>query len=99
MKKVFATVGIVQLCKLFGKTRHAYYDKNWYLEQMVDDLTKVTVSIATWDAGILKGRSSGFLYKSPNHDSPLVITAGHNMPVEGSFIEIRVKNDNDEMLK
>lgn len=69
------------------------------IQSLVDDLTKITVRIATWDAGVLKGRSSGFLYKSPNHDSPLVITAGHNMPDEGSFIETRVKNDNGEMLQ
>lgn len=37
MKKVFVKVGVGRLCKLFGKTRHAYYDKNWYLEQRYND--------------------------------------------------------------
>lgn len=37
MKTVFVTVGFERLCKLFGKTRHAYYDKNWYLEQRYND--------------------------------------------------------------
>jgi len=37
MREVFATVGVGRLCKLFGKTRHAYYDKNWYLKQRYND--------------------------------------------------------------
>jgi transposase InsO family protein len=37
LKEVFATVGVGRLCKLFGKTRHAYYDKNWYLKQRYSD--------------------------------------------------------------
>lgn len=37
MKTVFAGVGVGRLCKLFGKTRHAYYDKNWYLKQRYND--------------------------------------------------------------
>lgn len=37
LKEVFATVGVGRLCKLFGKTRHAYYDKNWYLKQRYND--------------------------------------------------------------
>lgn len=33
MKASYANVGVGQLCRLFGKTRHAYYDKNWFLEK------------------------------------------------------------------
>lgn len=33
MKENNANVGIGRLCVLFGKTRHAYYDKNWYLNE------------------------------------------------------------------
>lgn len=31
MKQDYAELGIGQLCKLFGKTRHAYYDHQWRL--------------------------------------------------------------------
>jgi putative transposase len=37
MKDSFASVGIGRLCKLFGKTRHAFYDKNWYLNKRHSD--------------------------------------------------------------
>lgn len=30
-------MGIGRLCKLFGKTRHAFYDKNWYLTKRHSD--------------------------------------------------------------
>jgi putative transposase len=33
MKSNNTKVGIGRLCVLFGKTRHAFYDKNWYLEE------------------------------------------------------------------
>lgn len=58
------------------------------IEKYVDLLLNVTFRLCHWDEnGQLKSRSSGFLYKR-THDSPLlVITAGHNTPPEGSFIE------------
>jgi transposase InsO family protein len=37
MREIFVTVGVGRLCKLFGKTRHAFYDKNWYLKQRYSD--------------------------------------------------------------
>ncbi|MFI5139496.1 MAG: IS3 family transposase [Sphingobacteriales bacterium] len=30
LKSIYTNVGIGQLCMLFGKTRHAYYDKSWF---------------------------------------------------------------------
>ena len=33
MKANNTKLGIGRLCVLFGKTRHAFYDKNWYLEE------------------------------------------------------------------
>jgi len=35
MKRDCANVGIGKLCGLFGKTRHAYYDKEWQMEENV----------------------------------------------------------------
>ena len=35
-------MGIGRLCKLFGKTRHAFYDKNWYLSRRHSDEEIVT---------------------------------------------------------
>jgi len=37
MREIFVSVGVGRLCKLFGKTRHAFYDKNWYLKQRYSD--------------------------------------------------------------
>lgn len=36
MKESFTSVGIGRLCRLFGKTRHAYYDKQWYLKEKME---------------------------------------------------------------
>lgn len=33
MKQSFAKTGVGRLCKLFGRTRHAFYEKNWYEQQ------------------------------------------------------------------
>jgi len=33
MKESFTSVGIGRLCGLFGKIRHAYYHKQWYLKE------------------------------------------------------------------
>lgn len=33
MKNTFPQVGVGQLCELFGKTRHAYYDKIWHQQK------------------------------------------------------------------
>jgi len=33
MKQSFAKVGVGRLCKLFGRTRHAFYEKSWYKQQ------------------------------------------------------------------
>ena len=30
MKTTYTKIGIGRLCMLFGKTRHAFYDKNWH---------------------------------------------------------------------
>ena len=37
MKGSFAKVGVGRLCKLFGKTRHAFYEKTWYKQQRYSD--------------------------------------------------------------
>jgi putative transposase len=37
MKQEYTEIGIEKLCKLFGKTRHAYYDHQWRLH---DDFLK-----------------------------------------------------------
>ena len=37
MRQSFARAGVGRLCKLFGKTRHAYYEKNWYAQQRYTD--------------------------------------------------------------
>lgn len=31
---MYAKVSVNKLCRLFGKTRHAFYDKNWYLTEV-----------------------------------------------------------------
>jgi len=36
MKLNYAQVGIGRLCMLFGKTRHAYYDKSWHIRERAD---------------------------------------------------------------
>lgn len=35
MKRDCPNIGIMQLCKLFGKTRHAYYDREWQTSEKV----------------------------------------------------------------
>jgi hypothetical protein len=58
------------------------------IENYVNLLLKVTFRICHWDEnGVLKSRSSGFLYKKSEESPLLVITAGHHTPPEGSFIE------------
>jgi putative transposase len=37
MKQCFTKTGIGRLCELFGKTRHAFYEKNWYKEKRYSD--------------------------------------------------------------
>jgi transposase InsO family protein len=37
MKQSFAKMGVGRLCKLFGKTRHAFYEKTWYKERRYSD--------------------------------------------------------------
>lgn len=39
MKKGYAKVGVGKLCMLFGKTRHAYYDKSWHQTKITEDET------------------------------------------------------------
>jgi len=36
MKSSYAKYGIGPLCVLFGKTRHAFYDKSWYQEERIE---------------------------------------------------------------
>jgi len=36
MKESFTSVGIGRLCGLFGKTRHAYYNRQWYLKEKME---------------------------------------------------------------
>src|SRR5687768_10250787 len=36
MKLSYAKYGIGPLCMLFGKTRHAFYDKSWYQEERIE---------------------------------------------------------------
>lgn len=44
MREIFVSVGVERLCKLFGRTRHAFYDKNWYLKQRYSD-EKIVVEL------------------------------------------------------
>jgi putative transposase len=37
MKQSFVKVGVGRLCKLFGRTRHAFYEKSWYKQQRYSD--------------------------------------------------------------
>lgn len=37
MKESFAKVGVGHLCKLFGRTRHAFYEKAWYKQKRYND--------------------------------------------------------------
>jgi len=37
MKESFTAVGIGKLCGLFGKTRHAFYDKEWHLNKKINN--------------------------------------------------------------
>jgi len=36
MKSNYTKIGIGRLCMLFGKTRHAFYDKAWHLQERAD---------------------------------------------------------------
>lgn len=36
MKVNYTKVGIGQLCMLFGKTRHAFYDKSWHIQERTE---------------------------------------------------------------
>ncbi len=36
MKANYTKIGIGRLCMLFGKTRHAFYDKAWHLQEKAD---------------------------------------------------------------
>ena len=47
MKKSYTQVGIGRLCMLFGKTRHAFYDKSWYQEQQLVSNYIVLEMVAT----------------------------------------------------
>lgn len=69
------------------------------INKFIDLLTKVTVRISTWkENGELKGRSSGFLYQSSADKIPKIITAGHNLPESGSFIETRIIKEGKTFL-
>jgi transposase InsO family protein len=37
MRQSFAKAGVGRLCKLFGRTRHAFYEKTWYQRQRYSD--------------------------------------------------------------
>jgi hypothetical protein len=57
-------------------------------------MIEITIRIASYDKeGKLIGRSSGFLYKKNSDSIPIVITAGHKLPEEGSFIETNIVKD------
>jgi hypothetical protein len=36
LKASYTKVGIGRLCMLFGKTRHAFYDKSWYVQSRLE---------------------------------------------------------------
>jgi hypothetical protein len=66
--------------------------------RFIEHFSKVTLRISTLDkTGALLSRCSGFLYKLPATPVPIVITAGHDLPQEGSFIETAIIK-NDKML-
>ncbi len=69
-------------------------------QNFIDLMLKVTFRICHWnEEGELISRSSGFLYKKSESSPTLVITAGHETPPEGSFIEtVHVHKDKTAAL-
>jgi putative transposase len=46
MKSIYTKVGIGQLCMLFGKTRHAFYEKSWHEEDRLEAACVVLEMVA-----------------------------------------------------
>jgi len=46
MKSIYTKVSIGQLCMLFGKTRHAFYDKSWHEEERLEGACVVLEMVA-----------------------------------------------------
>jgi len=64
------------------------------IDNFIKLLLKVTFRICHWEEdGTLKSRSSGFLYQKNPQSPILVITAGHDTPPKGSFIETSFVQD------
>ncbi len=69
------------------------------MNAFVDHMTKVTMRVVKWsENGQLTGMSSGFLYQPDINYHPIVITAGHGMPVKGAFLETRFVKDGQPLL-
>jgi hypothetical protein len=69
------------------------------LDILVDHLTKVTIRIIKLsEDGNKIGHCSGFLFQPEPNTIPFVITAGHELPKLGSFIETRIKKDGKPLL-
>ena len=46
MRTSYANIGVGQLCRLFDKTRHAFYDKNWFMLKSEQDAIIVLEMVA-----------------------------------------------------
>ena len=46
LKSIYTNVGIGQLCMLFGKTRHAFYDKSWFEADRMEAFSVVLELVA-----------------------------------------------------
>jgi hypothetical protein len=69
------------------------------IDKLVSHLTKFTVRLVTLsEGGAITGQSSAFLYQPIENKIPFIITAGHNLPTEGSFLETRVIKDGSPVL-
>jgi hypothetical protein len=64
------------------------------ITKFIEHFTKVTVRIASYDGGgHMITRCSGFLYQPGPDLIPVVLTAGHKLPIKGSLIETRIQKD------
>ena len=72
-----------------------------HIQQYVDFMTKFTVRIISFRSereinGLRSGslcHRSGFLYQRKENEAPLVVTAGHECPPVGSFVETRISKN------
>ena len=65
----------------------------------IDFMTKLTMRVVKWNEdGQLTGMSSGFIFQPDINQNPIVITAGHETPPKGVFLETRTQKDGHPLL-